>query len=63
MFQLAQYPGGLPTRQAQLEDLPAIFPFSDQERKRRRRGSGSVTSEDNGELKEEIEVGGDDKLR
>ena len=61
-IQLAQYPGGLPANQTQLEQLPAIFPFSDQERKRRR--SGSAASGEDGEgVREELELGGDDKLR
>ena len=58
-FQLAQYPGGLPD--SKLEDLPAIFPFSDQERKRRR--SGSVVSSLNKDDEQLTEADGDDKMR
>ena len=62
-IQLAQYPGGLPAKQSQLEDLPTIFPFSDQERKRRRSGSAVSRGEDSEGLREEVELGGDDKMR
>lgn len=58
-IQLAQYPGGLPD--SKLEDLPAIFPFSDQERKRRR--SGSLVSSLNKDDEQLTEADGDDKMR
>ena len=56
--QLAQYPGGLPN--TKLEDLPAIFPFSDQERKRRRSGSEVSLNKEEEEL---AEPDGGDKMR
>ena len=60
MCQLAQYPGGLPD--SKLEDLPAIFPFSDQERKRRLSGSVVSLGLDK-EEEQQTEPDGDDKLR
>ena len=56
--QLAQYPGGLPD--TKLEDLPAIFPFSDQERKRRRSGSEVSLNKEEEQL---AEPDGGDKMR
>ena len=56
--QLAQYPGGLPD--TKLEDLPAIFPFSDQERKRRRSGSEVSLNKEEEQL---AEPDGGEKMR
>jgi len=67
-IQLAHYPSGVPgTRGIEREDFPAPpFPFSDQDRKRRRSGSvGSNKEEDleEEEKKEEVDPAVEEKLR
>ena len=66
LLQLAHYPSGVPGyRGIEREDFPAPpFPFSDQERKRRRSGSiGSNQEQVEEEKPEEVDPATEEKLR